>query len=295
MTIEYGGLSSNFKREGWTFKSLVRVSSLVIVSVPLLLTQAVLVRAPGPLWWPVAGLWHRTVARILGLKVNIIGEKRAQGATLFAANHISWKDIVVLGGHLKGASFIAKSEVEGWGFLGTMCGLQKTIFVNRTRRSDSARQRDELTERVRMGHSLILFPEGTNTHGVHVDTFKSSLFSVAEQVHADGAPLTIQPVTLSYSERNGIPLTRSAKSRVAWLGDVELFDHLRLILSGGRLQVNVEFHPPVTLNMLETRKELASYCHTKIRAGLERMHISHERLGARPIRISAPIDDVSAD
>lgn len=296
MTVEYGGFSSNFKREGWTFKGVARVCGMVALSLPMLPVQAVLVRLPGPIWWPVAGLWHRSMARLLGLQIEIVGARHKKGATLYAANHISWKDIVVLGGRLKGASFIAKSEVAGWGFLGTLCGLHKTIFVNRSRRTDSVNQRDALTDRIRMGHNLILFPEGTNTHGMHVNDFKSSLFSVAEQVHADGAPLTVQPVTLSYAEMDGIPLTRSAKARIAWLGDVELFDHLRQILAGGSILVTIEFHEPVTLDALPNRKELARYCENKVREGLERAHLSHRRLGARPVRtLTPPSDQISSD
>ena len=280
--VEYGGLKANLTKEGWSFLGLLRIAAIVGMSIPILLMQAVVVKVSKRHWWYLAGLWHRTACRIVGLDVRLSGLEHHPGATLYAANHISWIDIIVLGGYLPNASFIAKSEVAGWGFLGNMCALHKTEFVNRGRRSDSARQRDYLAERIKAGHSLILFPEGTNTSGVHLAPFKSSLFSVAEHVaaHID-EPLRVQPITLAYTEVNGMPLVRSQKPWVAWLGDVELFAHLQQLLNHGKFVVTVEFHEPISLQDANCRKELARYCEAEIAKGLERAHRAEQRLGPR--------------
>lgn len=280
--LEYGGLKANLKKEGWTLMGLMRLSAIVGVSVPIISAQALAVKLSRRHWWRLAGLWHRTVSRILGLEVRLSGLERKPNATLYAANHISWIDILVLGGYLPNASFIAKSEVAGWGLLGNLCALHKTEFVNRGRRTDSARQRDYLAERIKAGHSLILFPEGTNTSGVHLAPFKSSLFSVAEHVTAHTEePLRVQPVTLAYTEVNGMPLVRSQKPRVAWLGDVELFAHLQQLLNQARTVVTVELHDPITLDDANCRKELARYCEAEIGKGLERAHRAEFRHGPR--------------
>ena len=270
---------------------LGRITAVVLASVPLVSIQYLMARFSSRHWWHFAGLWHRTMARILGMDVQITGVARNKGATLFAANHISWVDILVLGGHIPNASFIAKSEVAGWGLLGTLCALHKTEFVNRSRRTDSARQRDTLAERVKQGHSLILFPEGTNTSGMRVAPFKSALFSVAERAAADsGLSLYVQPITLAYTEVNGMPLVRSQKPWVAWLGDVELFAHLRQLLSRAKIVVTVEFLQPITLQEAGCRKNVARYCEEQIASGLERAHRAEMRLG--PAR-SATKDSVS--
>lgn len=290
-TIEYGGLRANLNREGWSFMGACRIAAVITASIPIITIQSIMVRASKRHWWHFAGLWHRTMARIVGMDVCITGVPRNKGATLFASNHISWIDILILGGHIPNASFIAKSEVAGWGLLGTLCGLHKTEFVNRARRTDSARQRDALAERVKEGHSLILFPEGTNTSGVHLAPFKSALFSVAERAAAHREePLYVQPITLAYTEVNGMPLVRSQKPWVAWLGDVELFAHLRQLLTRAQIVVTVEYHPPISLKQAGCRKDLARYCEAQIAAGLERAHRAEGRLGPRP---SAPSEDVS--
>jgi len=282
MAVEYGGLRSNFKSEGWTTLSIFRVGSIVVISIPILLLQALMVKFSRVRWWPVAGFWHRTMCRILGVKIRIKGDVSHQGPVLYASNHISWLDIIVLGGKLENASFIAKSEMASWGFLGTMCNLHKTIFVNRARRTDSHRQADHLTSRVKEGHSLILFPEGTSTDGVRVVKFKSSLFAVAERAdEASDHTLLIQPVTLAFTEMNGMPLVKSKRPQVAWLGDVELFAHLRQFLGLARTVATIEYHAPTTLQEAGSRKKLAQYCENEVRAGLERAHRLEMRMGPR--------------
>ena len=283
MAVEYGGLKSNFKTEGWTALGIFRMVGIFSASTPLLLLQAVMVKVSRRHWWMVAGLWHRTMCRILGVEIRMVGEVDHQGPVLYASNHISWLDIVVLGGRLENASFIAKAEMAQWGFLGTMCNLHKTIFVNRARRTDAKNQADRLTSRIKEGHSLILFPEGTSTDGGRVVTFKSSLFSVAERAdEASDHKLLIQPVTIAYTEMNGVPLVRSQRPLVAWLGDVELFEHLRQFLALARTVVTVEFHAPTTLKEAGSRKELAVYCEGEVREGLERAQRLEMRMGPRP-------------
>ncbi|MFC4348708.1 lysophospholipid acyltransferase family protein [Kordiimonas lipolytica] len=287
MAEEYGGLRANLDAEGWTFLGFMRLLAVIVASIPLLPLQYIMVKFFPRTWWPVAGLWHRTMCQILGVRVRI-SKRNAdahlvhKGSVLYAANHISWLDIPVLGGHLENASFIAKSEVAGWGFIGTMCNLHKTIFVNRMRRTDSLKQRDALVDRVQEGHSLILFPEGTSTDGMNVAPFKSALFSVAERAdEACDHDLLIQPVTLAYTEVNGMPLVRSQKPWVAWLGDVELFQHLRQAMGRARIEAIIEFHAPITLAEAGSRKALAAYCEQEVRLGLERAHRAEMRLGPR--------------
>lgn len=280
MAEEYGGLKTNLQAEGWTILGFVRFCGVTTLSLFIFPFQVIIVKFLGKRWWALAGLWHRTVCRILGIDIRIKGTVEKDGPVLYAANHISWLDIIVLGGRLQNASFIAKAEMQSWGVIASLCALHKTIFVNRTRRTDSARQRDVLVSRVQEGHSLILFPEGTSTDGMRVVKFKSSLFSVAEKAdEATNHNLKIQPVTLAYTEVNGMPIVRSQKPLVAWLGDVELFEHLRQFLGLARTVVTLEFHEPTTLAEMGCRKNLAEYCETQVRAGLERAHRAEMRHG----------------
>ena len=56
--------------------------------------------------------WHRMMCRIIGLRVRVRGGPSPERPLLMVANHVSWKDILVLGS-VADVVFIAKSEVRG--------------------------------------------------------------------------------------------------------------------------------------------------------------------------------------
>ncbi|MGB9645704.1 MAG: lysophospholipid acyltransferase family protein, partial [Stellaceae bacterium] len=103
--------------------------------------------------------YHRWCCRILGFRIRVIGTPSSERPVLYAANHVSYTDIPVLGSIIPG-SFIAKSEVARWPFFGWLAKLQRSVFVDRRVRSSVA-QRDAIGKRLADGDALILFPEGT--------------------------------------------------------------------------------------------------------------------------------------
>src|SRR5262249_27588237 len=168
--------------------------------------------------------------------------------TLFVCNHSSYLDISVLGSLIRG-SFVAKAEVADWPVFGFLAKLQRTVFVDRQRRSSAHHQRDQLASRLAAGVNMILFAEGSSNDVNRTLPFRIALFGVAERTTENGAPapLTIQPISLAYVRLNGMPIGRSLRPFLAWYGDMELADHLWKVAGLGRITVTVEFHPPVTL------------------------------------------------
>lgn len=211
--------------------------------------------------------YHRRCHRILGFDVRVRGEISRDRPTLFVCNHSSYLDISVLAG-LMPASFVAKSEVAGWPFFGLLAKLQRTVFVDRRARR-TAVQRDSMRARLDAGHNLILFPEGTSNDGNRVLPFKSALFSVAEQ-SVDGRPLTVQPVSITYTRLDGMPLGYALRPYLAWYGDMNMVPHLWKVVGLGRIEVVVEFHPPTNIREFGTRRAFAGACHETVARGVQR-------------------------
>lgn len=248
----------------------------VLVYLGVLLPPTILfkkLRLPGYKVWPH---WvHRSMCHALDIRVKTFGHALTRSPTLFVCNHVSYFDIMILGHVIKGC-FIAKRDMKDWPFLGYLSTLQRTIFVDRDKRSDTNVQRQEMQERMKGGDSLILFPEGTTSNGGVVLPFKSSLFGVTENyIHSqsdeDGRPLElmVQPVTLVYRRINCMPTNRSNRPLVAWYGDMELTPHFRKFLNLQNIEVEVHFHEPVSRNLFKTRKELSAYCHRTIEKQME--------------------------
>jgi lyso-ornithine lipid O-acyltransferase len=209
--------------------------------------------------------YHRWCCRILGFRIRVIGTPTSERPVLYAANHISYTDITVLGSVIPG-SFIAKSEVARWPFFGWLAKLQRSVFVDRRARSTAA-QRDAIGKRLAAGDALILFPEGTSGDGNRVLPFKSALFAAAQQ--GEGVPrVIVQPVSLAYTRLDGMPIGRLCRPFFAWYGAVDLAPHLWSMVGLGTVEVVVEFHPPTFLHDCGSRKALANYCRARIAGGV---------------------------
>ena len=215
--------------------------------------------------------YHRVVCRILGIKVTSVGDVPAKGPLLLASNHVSWLDIVVLSA-VAPLSFIAKREVNGWPFFGSLARLQRTVFVDRDRRHATGNARNEMRERLKSGDILVLFPEGTSSDGIHVLPFKSSFFGAAEY---EG--VLVQPVTLAYAGHRNLPMTRRLMPNYAWYGDMDLAPHLWQAVAQGPIEVTVICHPALSLSGERTRKHLARHAEDEVRAGLSlALHHPHK-------------------
>ena len=206
--------------------------------------------------------YHRMVCRILGVRVEVVGQAPGQGPLLIACNHVSWLDIVVLSA-VAPVSFVAKREVGRWPFFGTLARLQRTIFVDRERRHATGGARDEMRERLEAGDIIVLFAEGTSGDGRNVLPFKSSLFGAAEI-----PGVLVQPVTLAYRGHRNLPMNRRLLPSYAWYGDMDLAPHLLGALRAGPIEVTVICHAPLSLSGELSRKVLARHAEEQVRRGL---------------------------
>ncbi len=213
-------------------------------------------------------IWHNAVRSIFGIRYEIIGTPCTDKQTIFMSNHLSYLDIPVLGSIIK-SPFVAKSEVEGWAVFGFLSTLQQTIFIQR-KRSEAAKQKNELQSRIDAGNSLIIFPEGTSTSGLEVFPFKSSLFSLALGEGREN--LYVQPVTIKLVEIDGkAPHSKEEHDIYAWPfdDDIELGEHLTRFAKTSGAKLRITFHPPLKASDYNDRKVLAKACHDNVSKGLE--------------------------
>ena len=206
--------------------------------------------------------YHRMVLRLLGVRVSLEGNVIARGPAVFAANHVSWLDIVILSS-LAPVSFIAKRDVNGWPFIGQLARLQRTVFVDRERRHRTGTSRDEMHERMLAGDILVLFAEGTSSDGASVKSFKTAFFAAAEESNAP-----VQPVSIAYLGHRSLPMTRRQRPLYAWYGDMDLAPHLWDALGNGPIEIKVICHPPLTFLQAGDRKSLARAAENAVRKGL---------------------------
>ena len=201
----------------------------------------------------------RAVLRVIGLRLTLHGRVMVgQGALV--ANHASWLDIFVLNAAAR-VFFVSKAEVADWPGIGWLARATGTLFVRRDRR-DAARQTRLFAERLRAGHRLLFFPEGTSSDGLRVLPFKTTLFAAFLAPGLRDA-LHIQPVSIIFH-----PVKGHDPRFYGWWGDMDFARHLLQVLANpdpGR--ADLVFHTPLKMSEFASRKDLAQAAEAAVRAG----------------------------
>ena len=183
---------------------------------------------------------------------------RGPGAVV--ANHSSWLDILALNAAMP-VFFVSKAEVAGWPGINILTHVTDTHFVVRDPRLAQEQAR-EFANRVKAGHRLLFFPEGTSTDGRRLLPFKPTLFQgFLDPALPEG--LAIQPVSAVYQAPAG------ADPRFyGWWGDMDLGPHLLAVLAAPRQgRVTIILHDPIRVAG-QTRKTLSLGCEEAVRRGL---------------------------
>ncbi|RWD05313.1 MAG: 1-acyl-sn-glycerol-3-phosphate acyltransferase [Mesorhizobium sp.] len=241
--------------------SLVVAGSLVLVPLQILSMKTGL--------WPetlILKIWHRMIARALGLRIHVKGALSARRPLLVASNHISWTDIMVLGSRVD-VKFIARADMANWPMIGMLSKLQRTVFIERERKRSSGDQASEIASRMANGDAMVLFAEGSTGDGNLLLPFKSTLFGAASMAISEGATeaVFIQPVAIVYTRLHGVPLGRRHRPIAAWIGDEDLMPHLKVLLAEGALDVELHFGEPIAFSKGSNRKETARLMESRVR------------------------------
>ncbi|VAW21002.1 1-acyl-sn-glycerol-3-phosphate acyltransferase [hydrothermal vent metagenome] len=233
------------------------------VTIPI---QWVIIRLHLPGWTVLPRIFHSLGAWFLGLKVTLIGKPETGKATLVVANHISWTDIMAIGS-VADVTFVAKDEIAKWPVVGFFSSLQKTIYVPSSRKSAARSAPFEMARRMNDGGAVCLFAEGKSDVGTHVMPFKSGLIAAAQTalIGAGAKYVSIQPVTIAYIKLQGLPITRTERSLIAWIKAKSVVENIRDILHSGTKEVVVAFGKPMPLAEGSNRKAISLRAENEVR------------------------------
>ena len=255
-------------------KVLAKLAGFMGLTLPLMPVQAILLLVWRDGARRLPHLYHGLVCRLLGVRIRVEGQLAERGSVLLIANHASWLDIPVISAAVP-VSFVAKKEVASWPFVSWLAKLQRTVFVDRTRRTSVGSTADEMMGRLATGDNIVLFPEGTSSDGGRVLPFKTSLLAAAKPgrgTSSFSAPgneaCLVQTLAVVYRRIHGLPIGRADRSVVGWYGDMELPGHVMALLASTPIEATVRLGTPVPLDDFRDRKELARHGENQVRAHL---------------------------
>jgi len=248
---------------GW-LRVGVTVLGLALVTLVLWPVQWLAMRFDWPVARKLPWYWQRIACRLAGFRVSVEG-KPADAPLLIAANHVSWMDISVLGSVLP-VSFIAKTEVSRWPVVRTLSRLQRSVYIDRQKRTETRAAAEAIAGRVRRGDVMVLFAEGTTGDGNRVLPFKSALLGAARAAAGEAGAVTVQPVAITYLRIHGLPIGFADRPAIAWYGDMGIEDNFVTAVSWGSIDVVVSFGEPIPFGPDADRKAVAAACHEAVRS-----------------------------
>ncbi|CAN5317964.1 lysophospholipid acyltransferase family protein [soil metagenome] len=138
--------------------------------------------------------WALRMLAIMGVRLTVQGTPPAQGPLLLVANHLSWLDILTIHA-ARHVRFVSKSGVRHWPLIGMLSDGAGSLYIERERRRDALRVVHHMTDALRKGDLIAVFPEGTTSDGRGLLPFHANLLQAAI---SSGAP--VQPAAIRYAD-----------------------------------------------------------------------------------------------
>ena len=176
----------------------------------------------------------RTMLARLHIELKVVGAPTPAGPLLLVANHTSWVDILALHS-VYPYRFVAKADVKRWPLVGTVVTGGGTLYVKRESRHDAMRVVHRMTEALKDGDMLAVFPEGTTSDGISLLPFHSGLIQAAISADAPVQPVAVQIL----DARSGKP-----SRAVSYMGDESLAGSVWRTLRARNLCVVLTFGEP---------------------------------------------------
>jgi len=216
----------------------------------------------------------RAAVRIMGIALQVHGQPMTRPGAI-VSNHCSWLDIFALNACDR-VYFVSKAEVARWPGIGWLARATGTVFI--ARKGTEAKEQQALFEaRLKAGHRLLFFPEGTSTDSIRMLPFKSTLFAAFFSEGLVDA-LHIQPVSIVYHAPEGADVRF-----YGWWAQMDFGSSLARILARGRQgRVEVFFHDPVAVSAFADRKALSAHCERVIRSAHDAAHAAAGRAVGQP-------------
>jgi 1-acyl-sn-glycerol-3-phosphate acyltransferase len=203
--------------------------------------------------------WNLALMSILNVNIRLTGTVPDLSVKnlMLVANHVSWLDVYLLNA-MRPAQFVSKVEVRSWPIVGWLANKTGTLFIDRSKRHDTARVNNELACILSGGGCVAVFPEGTTSDGTMLRHFHASLLQPAVQSQSQ-----LWPVAIRYAHADGTPNVAPA-----YVDDLSFVDSLLLILSQPVIYAEVQYLPPIDAHG-KTRRELAHESHHVIACALD--------------------------
>lgn len=252
--------------------AVLRIAAVLLLLIIGFLLSPLGARIPGGL----VRRWSRWVVRAAGVRVRIDGGAAPDGGMLLVANHVSWLDIPMLAA-VRPARMLAKSEIRDWPVAGWMTARSGALFIDRDRIRALPGTVARITEALRAGDAVAVFPEGSTWCGRTQGYFRRAAFQAALDA---GVP--VQPVRLRYRAAQGTPSTAAA-----FVGADSLLTSVWRVVRARELVAEAEVREPMAPGSHPDRRSLAGAAEMSVLLRAHQPEVLTPGVQHRPVALAA--------
>ncbi|MFN8134820.1 MAG: lysophospholipid acyltransferase family protein [Bacteroidales bacterium] len=139
--------------------------------------------------------WARTAITANGSVIKVTGLEHIpmSGGVLFVSNHQSNFDIPILIGFVpRDKGFVAKAELMKVPVFSMWMKALGCVIINRSDARQSLQALNQAAVRLKEGHTLVIFPEGTRSSDGKLGRFKAGSLKLALNANVPIVPVTIK-------------------------------------------------------------------------------------------------------
>ena len=197
----------------------------------------------------VPRIWASGIMKRTKSTISMTGvEYLPAGPVLLISNHEGNFDIPVLISSIpKPFGFISKAEVKKLPIINDWMEQMNCVFIDRSDRRSAMNVLKDSADKLREGHSIIIFPEGTRSKGTGVQPFKSGFAKIAQDAGVPIVPIVINGTSAIMEKNNN-------KIRPA--------------------HIQIEILPPIDVETVQgmKRQQLVDHAEALIRQALDSLH-----------------------
>jgi 1-acyl-sn-glycerol-3-phosphate acyltransferase len=130
------------------------------------------------------------------------------------------------------------------------------LFVERRNRKQIKKEIFEITDGLRHGVNVCIFPEATSTPGTEVLRFRRPLYNAAIE-----SGVGLLPACISYKSINGESLSSANKDNIFWYGDMDFLPHMWNLMGQKNIVVSLSIFPEFKIEKEMSDTFLAEQTH----------------------------------
>ena len=182
----------------------------------------------------IAKNWGKNLIWASGSKVKVIYKNNSENEmkkvketgepVILISNHQSNVDIPALLGYLPlDFSFIAKKEMKKWPLIGRWMRRFDCIFLDRKNARQGMKDMKEAIDKIKKGHSYVIFPEGSRSKDGKIGEFKKGSFKLATDTKARIFPIALVG-TYEIQSRKSLKVTPNKNVKIIVDNPINLED-----------------------------------------------------------------------